>query len=174
MDKRLKWEKLNYPSFEFFLCKIYFLYQIFWKALVKPFKWHIGKVCSISRKKVTLKNKKSLTFCPRIVDLRHCELATFTFNFYFQFFLCYNVMFYVIVFCNVSLMTKPEEGWINPKYCLRSCFLLEEKTLLSFSTSTISRLNLWRIYGSWCPEDVMFQISGPKDVRNTIKDRIRQ
>ena len=56
------------------MVKIYFLHQIFWKALERPFKWHIGKVCSISRKKVTLKNKKSLTFCPRIVDLRHCAL----------------------------------------------------------------------------------------------------
>ena len=54
--------------------KIYFLSKIFWKALERPFKWHIGKLCSISRKKVTLKNKKSLTFCPIIDDLRHCGL----------------------------------------------------------------------------------------------------
>ena len=39
--------------------------QIYWQALVRPFKWHIGKVCIISRKKVTEtgKNvKKGLRF----------------------------------------------------------------------------------------------------------------
>ena len=55
------------------MVKIYFLHQIFWKALERPFKWHIGKFCSISRKNVTLHNRKSLTFCPIIVDLRHCD-----------------------------------------------------------------------------------------------------
>ena len=64
------------PFFTFLtrrMVKIYFLHQIFWKALERPFKWHIGKFCSISRKKVTLHYRKSLTFCPIIVDLRHCE-----------------------------------------------------------------------------------------------------
>ena len=39
--------------------------QIYWQALARPFKWHIGKVCIISRKKVTEtgKNvKKGLRF----------------------------------------------------------------------------------------------------------------
>ena len=38
--------------------KIYFLSKIFWKALERPFKWHIGKLCSISRKKWHWKTKK--------------------------------------------------------------------------------------------------------------------
>ena len=42
---------------EFFFSKIYFLDQIYWQALVRPFKWHIGKVCIISRKKVTESGK---------------------------------------------------------------------------------------------------------------------
>ena len=55
------------------MVKTYFLHQIFRKALERPFKWHIGKFCSICRKNVTLHNRKSLTFCPIIVDLRHCD-----------------------------------------------------------------------------------------------------
>ena len=51
VDRRLKWEILDYPFLEFFLCKIHFLHQISLKALVKPFKWHIGEVCSTSRNK---------------------------------------------------------------------------------------------------------------------------
>ena len=57
MDRRLKWEILDYPFLEFLKSKIYFLHQILWKALVRPFKWHIGKVCSTSRKNVTLSGK---------------------------------------------------------------------------------------------------------------------
>ena len=62
MDRRLKLENL---ILEFFFSKIYFLYQIYWQAFVRPFKWHIGKVCIISRKNVTesVKNvKKGLKF----------------------------------------------------------------------------------------------------------------
>ena len=50
---------------KFFFSKIYFLDQIYWQALARPFKWHIGKVCIINRKKVTetWKNvKKGLEF----------------------------------------------------------------------------------------------------------------
>ena len=65
MDRRLKLENLNCLILEFFFSKIYFLDQIYWQALVRPFKWNIGKVCIISRKKVTEtgKNvKKGLRF----------------------------------------------------------------------------------------------------------------
>ena len=48
---------IDYPFLEFLKSKIYFLHQIFIKALVRPFKWHIGKVCSTSRKNVTLSGK---------------------------------------------------------------------------------------------------------------------
>ena len=57
MDRRLKLENLNCLILEFFFSKIYFLDQIYWQALVRPFKWHIGKVCIISRKKVTESGK---------------------------------------------------------------------------------------------------------------------
>ena len=57
MDRRLKLENLNCLISEFFFSKIYFLDQIYWQALVRPFKWHIGKVCIISRKKVTESGK---------------------------------------------------------------------------------------------------------------------
>ena len=65
MDRRLKLENLNCLILEFFFSKIYFLDQIYWQALVRPFKWHIGKVCIISRKKVTESGenvKKGLKF----------------------------------------------------------------------------------------------------------------
>ena len=62
VDRRLKWEILDYPFLEFFLCKIHFLHQISLKALVKPFKWHIGEVCSTSRnKRLTLRSHKRKT-----------------------------------------------------------------------------------------------------------------